>query len=553
MPRLSAAYCSASLFAILAGLSACGGDDDAVAPLACSQVTTAALGLSGLAVSSAAAVPASGATGSAASYPAHCQVRGEVNRRIGANGVSYAIGFDMRLPASGWNGKLFYSGDGGLDGQIQDPLGSTALGGKTNALALGYAVVSSDGGHVDGVNGLDGSFGLDYQARLDYGYNALGTMAPLAKQMVAKYFGSAPSRSYYTGCSKGGQSGLVAASRFADQFDGIVSGNPGLDLPRASIAQIHDAQQFASVDPGIANAFSPADLALVSARILARCDALDGATDGIVADVAGCKTAFDFTRDVPQCADGKSADGSCLTAVQKGALAAVYAGPRNAAGLSLYEDQPWDPGLTGGGWTFWKTFMNPNLGAIAMGNVWVTPPVAPLFPLAPPTFAYWRGLSPEQANEAIHATTAAFPQSSMQFMGMPDPLLKDFKAKGKIIVYHGTADPVFSSNHSQRWYEQLRGSDAGASAYARLFLVPGMNHCGGGPATDNFDAFSAVVDWVEKGTAPESLLATVGARNVDKPAAWSAARSRPLCAYPKKAVLKAGSTDLESAASFTCQ
>ncbi|MEY2876350.1 MAG: hypothetical protein RLZZ373_3721, partial [Pseudomonadota bacterium] len=127
------------------------------------------------------------------------------------------------------------------------------------------------------------------------------------------------------------------------------------------------------------------------------------------------------------------------------------------------------------------------------------------------------------------------------------------KAKGKLLVYHGTADPVFSSNHTASWYSRLQAKDAAAASYARLFLVPGMTHCGGGPATDSFDAFTPLVEWVEKGSTPDTILATVGAGNADKPATWSSTRSRPLCAYPKHAVLKSGATDLESAASFACQ
>jgi hypothetical protein len=539
---------------VLAGLTACGGSDDATpVQMACAGVTTAALNLPNLVVASAAEVAASGAAGSAASYPAHCKVTGKINQRTGLDGQPYAIGFDIRLPSSSWNGKFFYSGDAGLDGAFNDPLGTTALGGTTNALLLGYAVASSDGGHVAS-NGLDGAFGQDPQARLDYGYNALGTLTPLAKQIVGKFYGTSPARAYYAGCSKGGHSGLMAASRFADQFDGIIAGNPGMDLPKASIAQVWDVQQYANVDPGIANAFSAADRALVSSKIVAKCDALDGAIDGMVLDVAACQASFNFESDVPQCAAGVTSDGTCLSAAQKTALARVFAGPKDSAGTALYADWSWDPGLVGGGWTFWKTVLNPNLGSIAMGNVWVTPPVPTIAPFSPATTSYWQGFQMDQALSAITARTATFPQSSMDFMGMPSPTnLATLKSKGKLIVYHGTADPVFSSNHTRDWYDVLRAADAQASNYARVFLVPGMNHCGGGPATDRFDAFMSLVDWVEKSTAPDSIVATVAPGNADKPATWSASRSRPLCAYPKRAVLKGGATDLETAESFACQ
>lgn len=538
----------------VAALAGCGGSssDSTSAALNCSDVTTAKLNLSGLVVTTSVANAASGAASSATSYPAHCQVTGTINQRTGIDGKTYAIGFDIRLPATGWNRKFFYSGDAGIDGGFNDPLGSTAVGGTTNALTLGYAVASSDGGHSSG--GLDGSFGLDPQARVDYGYNALGTLTPLAKAIVVQYYGRSVNRSYYAGCSKGGQSGMVAAARFADQFDGIIAGDPGFNLPKAAVEELYDNQQFATVNANIAQAFAPADLALVSASILAKCDALDGAADGMVNDVAACKAAFNFATDVPQCASGAPPDGTCLSATQKTALANIFNGARGTAGDLLYSDWPWDPGLAGSGWTFWKTFLNAQIAPVAMGNVFATPPAPVIAAFSPATTAYWQAFDVNQGFELIYGTNATFTESSMSFMTPPDlNHLATLKAKGKLIVYHGTGDPVFSSNDTTTWYNNLRAADASAASYARLFLVPGMNHCGGGPATDSFDMLTPLVNWVEQGAAPDSVKATVAAGNADKPAAWSASRSRPLCAYPKKAVLVSGAADLESASSFSCQ
>ena len=552
MSRRSGLY--ALTWLAVATLAGCGGSssNSTASALSCSDVTTAKLNLSGLVVTASVANAASGAAGSAASYPAHCQVTGTINQRTGIDGKPYAIGFDIRLPASGWNGKFFYSGDAGIDGGFNDPLGSTAVGGTTNALTLGYAVASSDGGHSSG--GLDGSFGLDPQARVDYGYNALGTLTPLAKNIVSQYYGTPATRSYYAGCSKGGQSGMVAAARFADQFDGIIAGDPGFNLPKAAIEELYDDQQFATVNPNIAQAFSPADLALVSSSILAKCDALDGAVDGIVSNVAACQAAFNFTTDVPQCASGATPDGTCLSAVQKTALANIYAGAHGTSGDLLYSDWPWDPGLVGSGWTSWKTFLNAQIAPVAMGNVFATPPAPVIAAFSPATTAYWQAFDVNQGFQLIYGTNATFTESAMSFMTPPNPNhLTMLKAKSKLIVYHGTGDPVFSSNDTTNWYNNLQAADTAAASYARLFLVPGMNHCGGGPATDNFDMLSALVSWVEQGTAPDTVKATVAAGNADKPASWSATRSRPLCAYPKKAVLVSGATDLESASSFSCQ
>ncbi len=538
----------------VATLAACGGGGSGgmSTALNCSDVTTAKLNLSGVVVTAAVANAASGAASSPASYPAHCQVTGTINQRTGIDGKTYAIGFDIRLPAAGWNGKFFYSGDAGIDGGVNDPLGSTAVGGTTNAVTLGYAVASSNGGHSS--SALDGSFGLDPQARVDYGYNALGTLAPLAKNIVSQFYGKPATRSYYAGCSKGGQSGMVAAARFADQFDGIVAGDPGFNLPKAAVEELYDNQQFATVNANIAQAFSPADLALVSTSILAKCDALDGAADGMVNDVAACKAAFNFATDVPQCASGAAPDGTCLSATQKTALANIFNGAHGTSGDLLYSDWPWDPGIAGSNWTFWKTFLNAQIAPVAMGNVFATPPAPVIAAFSPATTAYWQAFDVNGGFELIYGTNATFTESSMSFMTPPNPNhLTTLKAKSKLIVYHGTGDPVFSSNDTTNWYNNLRAADASAASYARLFLVPGMNHCGGGPATDNFDMLTALVSWVEQGAAPDTVKATVATGNADKPAAWSSSRSRPLCAYPKKAMFVSGATDLESASSFSCQ
>jgi feruloyl esterase len=520
------------------------------APMTCNDVTTTALKIPALVVTSATSMPASSTTGTTDSYPAHCHILGSINQRTGIDGKPYAIGFDIRLPASGWNGKFFYSGDAGADGHFAAPLGGTGPGQATNALTLGYAVASSNGGHDDPV-GFDLSFGLDPQARVDYGYNALGTLTPIAKKIVARFYANAPSRSYYVGCSKGGQSGLIAASRFADQFDGIVAGDPGLDLPKAAIAELYDSRQLLGVSGNIGNAFGSRDLKLVADQILAKCDALDGATDGMVNDLASCKAKFNFANDVPQCAADATPNGTCLSAAQKNALRAIFNGAQDSAGKPLYSDWPWDPGLVGGNWAGWKHNINPVLGPMAVGNLFSAPPTA-----VTPTTAgsYLAAFNFDTDSPLVYGSDARSAESPMSIMAPPDPQhLNILKAKGKLIVYHGAADPVFSVNHSIDWYKNLSAADPKISDYARLFVVPGMNHCGGGPATDKFDVFNALVNWVEKGAAPDSIDATVAVGNADRPASWSQTRGRPLCPYPKKAMLKSGATDLESASSFVCQ
>lgn len=561
-------------------LAACGGSNAPIVDtsLACSDITTASLGIPNLSVTLAQEVAAK--TDSASSngnYPAHCQVQGQINKRTGTDGKPYAIGFELRMPSS-WNGKFFFQGGGGTDGSVRPALG-TLTGGDTtsNALSMGYSVVSTDGGHTAEAAPafLGGSlFGLDPQARVDYGYNAVGTLTPLAKKIIATHYAKEAERSYFVGCSNGGRQAMVAASRFGDQFDGIIAGNPGFNLPKAAVQHAWDAQQLFSVSPGnFAGAFSKADMNLVGQRILAKCDALDGATDGMVNDLSACQTAFNLAADVPTCSD--SPDGTCLTATQKIALQKIMDGPKNSAGTQLYSDWAWDPGIAASAagfasWRAWK-IENPlvgglpiiaSLGGASLPYVFMTPPAdigaginaSDSSAAVGRIIDYLTSFNFDTDAPKIFATNGAFTESPISFMTPPNPTsLATFKSKGKLLVYHGSADGVFSVNDTIRWYDELRAANTDAGNFSRLFLVPGMGHCGGGVATDKFDMFSAMVNWVENGVAPESVTASLSPGNTDVPADWSAARTRPLCSYPKRAVLKAGATDLESADSFICQ
>jgi hypothetical protein len=306
------------------------------------------------------------------------------------------------------------------------------------------------------------------------------------------------------------------------------------------------------------DAFPATAMNLVAQQVLAKCDALDGATDGMVNDRAGCQAAFSIANDVPACAGAP--DASCLTAAQKTALQNVFGGARDSANRSLYASWPLDPGVSGQNWRFWKLDagfaplpFNTLIGAGAMGYIFSSPPDAPS--LADGGLGYQLGFSMDTAAAKIAATTATYKESALEFMTPPNPTqLSTLKARGKLIVVHGTADPVFSADDTMAWYDALKAADASAPDYARLFLVPGMNHCAGGPATDRFDMLTELENWVEKGTAPDVVRATVNPADPDVVAAgWPATRSRPLCPYPKQAMLRNGATDIEDADSFECR
>lgn len=489
--------------------------------------------------------------------PPHCLVQGRMHERVSAvDGNRYAIGFEMRLPVE-WNGRFFYQANGGLDGAVVPAMGGIGGGGPARtALQMGFAVISSDAGHA---GSLGPRFGIDPQARLDYGYNAVAQLTPMAKNLIARAYGRGPDRSYIGGCSNGGRHAMVAAVRSAGEYDGVLAGDPGYNLPRAAVAQLYGAQQYAKVanvtagQPDLQSAFTPAEMKFVAERVLARCDAIDGLADGIVADVRACQAQFDIERDVPACTGAR--DGRCLTPAQKTVLADVFAGARNSAGKPLYSTFPFDAGVSGSNWREWKFVSPQTRDAGAVGFIFTTPPLAD----RPGGLAFALGFDMDKDALLIDATSTLYRESAMGFMSPPDAgNLSALRDRGaKMIVYHGTSDPVFSSDDTAAWYERLQAANGGnASSFARYFPVPGMNHCEGGPATDQFDMLSALVDWVEQGQAPAQVVATArgagaAAPNSEVPADWSPRRTRPLCPYPQVAVYTGG--DAESAASFACR
>lgn len=487
----------------------------------------------------------------------HCRVVGAMNERVSpVDGQRYAIGFELRLPRE-WNGRFYYQANGGVDGNVVPATGLATSGpGSASALAKGFAVISADAGHSAAQNGR---FGIDPQARVDYGYGAVAALTPMAKALIRAAYGRPPDRSYIGGCSNGGRHALVAAARLPDAYDGYLVGDPGTVLPRAAIANLVGGRTYAGLASDAADVgtgFTPAERRLVSSAVLQRCDALDGAVDGMVQDTRACQAAFDLDRDVPTCAGARN--GSCLAAAQKTAIAGLFAGVTLAAGGRLYAPFPYDAGLATSDWAQWKFSAPATRDAGAIAGIWQVPP-------APPTGfdgrAFMLAADADALLARVQATDATYAEPALSFM-LP-PRLDDFSAVrkrgAKVVMYHGTSDPIFSSEHSVQVYEAWsRGSGAPAESFARLYLVPGMNHCRGGPSTDQFDLLQPLVEWVEQGKAPGAVTAQVrgpgnaAGANPDVPGTWSPTRGRPLCPYPAVA-RRDGAGDLESAASFTCR
>ncbi len=545
------------------GLAACGGSDDSApavvtgASLAsCSKLATT-LSFANTSFAAASAVAAGTLTVGGNPVPAHCQVTGTMFQRTSAvDGKSYAIGFEMRLP-NAWNGRFFYQANGGTDGAVATATGGvSAGGGLTNALNLGFAVISSDAGHNAAQNP---TFGIDPQARLDYGYQAVAKLTPMAKAVIQTAYGKGPDRSYFGGCSNGGRHTLVAASRYADQYDGFLAGDPGFRLPLAATANTASYQTYLALATNPTDAstgFTQPERQLVSNAVAAKCDALDGATDGLIQDTKACQAAFDLNRDVATCTGAR--DGTCLSAAQKTSIAKLFSGVTTSAGTKIYSSWPYDSGLGTSGWSFWKFTVPAILDSGALAFIWQVPPANPAT-FNGPTFAATSNVDSLFTN--IQATNATYTENSLSFMTPPHPTdLSLLKSRGaKLMVYHGTSDPIFSSDDSVTYIQGLNAASGGSAAdFARLYLIPGMNHCGGGPATDQFDMLTPLVNWVENGVAPDRVIANVrgvgnlGGANGDVPATWSPSRSRPLCPYPQLARYN-GSGSLEIASSFTCQ
>lgn len=553
-------------------LAACGGnDDDPPAPAPAlpqlSPATPAALAgtcadlaaqlatLANTTITATTDVAAGTLMVAGQPVPQHCLVTGSMHPRVGIDGNNYAIGFEMRLP-NAWNGRFFYQANGGIDGNVVTATGAVnGGGGLTNALAMGFAVISSDAGHA---GSLGPNFGIDPQARLDYGYQAVQKLTPMAKSVIQTAYGKAPDRSYFGGCSNGGRHTMVAMSRMADQYDGFLAGAPGYNLPKAAIANIFGAQRYATVatNPAdLSTAFTAAERTTVANAVLARCDALDGSADGLVQDVEACRTAFSLATDVPTCTGAR--DGSCLSADQKTAIAPIFSGATTSTGTSFYASFPYDPGLASGGIPFWEFIAPVALDTGGVGIIWKVPP-EPVATFNGPAFAL--GMNIDTALDWITTTDATYTESAMSFMTPPNPTqLSQLKNRGaKVMVYHGVADPIFSVDDTKAWYDGLRANNGGdASNFARFYRVPGMAHCAGGPATDQFDMLTPLVAWVEQGTAPASVIATArgpgnaAGVNAEVPAGWAANRTRPLCPYPQVARYTSG--DVELAASFSCQ
>jgi feruloyl esterase len=484
---------------------------------------------------------ADGATSAAGvPLPEHCVVRGTIEGRTGIpDNRAYGTMFELRVPTK-WNGRFFFQGQGGTGGSVVAATGQSQLPpGNPPPLAAGWAVVSFDGGHQGG----DVLFGLDPKAKTDFAYHSMDIAAVTAKALITEYYGQGPRRSYFAGCSNGGRQGMMFSQRFPTYFDGIIAASSTYRLSVSYVDSAWGLQQLTAIAPPDANgapimasAFSSADLALVASDILVVCDARDGVVDGMVLNTSACNHE-DYDPARLTCDGAKTP--ACLTAAQVTALKNIQRGARNSKGKQLYNLWPWDPGIGGTQWRSWKlgSSTGPVPNAIkytfcstSVGYLYLTPPV-PGFDCLTMNF---------------DTDPARLAQNS--FLDADNPDLTAFHEHGgKILWYHGTVDPSTPYTETLRYYENMQDATRGHSQkttdWARVFVVPGFGHCNGGSGLDRFDPLTPMVNWVERGIAPEVMIAT--GNNFP-------GRSRPLCVYPKTAFYK-GSGSIEDASSFTCR
>ncbi len=438
-----------------------------------------------------------------AALPAFCRVTATLRPTPDSD-----IKIEVWLPADGWNGRFQAVGNGGWNGNID-------TGALATALRRGYAAASTDTGHEGG----GGPWMQNREKLVDYGHRAVHEMTVKAKAIIDAFYDAPLRFAYFNGCSAGGRQGLMAAQRYPDDFDGIIAGAPALNATGRAAFAVAVAQ---TVHTDEAHYLPASKYPAIHDAVLAACDARDGVTDRVIENPAACT----FDPKVLECKAGDSP--SCLTAPQVEQVRKMYqplVNPRT--GQQIF------PGFAYGSELGWATFGGPQP-----------------FGIATQMFQHMVFKDPAWDYKTLNFDShmAMVDQAEAGLINAQDTNLKPFFASGgKIIQYHGYADPQISALSSTEYYDRVLKAMTAAAVTAshRLFMVPGMNHCGGGDGTATFDMVTALEQWVEQGKAPDQIPASrVRDGKTD--------RSRPLCPYPMVATYT-GSGSTDDAANFVCR
>ena len=455
--------------------------------------------------------------------PAQCSVRGVLKPEIA---------FEVSLPPR-WNGRFYMIGNGGHAGESLEDPGRVAQ--RNAAVQMGFAFAQTNTGH-DSRKETGATFVLSNpQKAIDYAYRAVHLTATTAKAITKQYYAKPVSRAYWNSCSNGGRQGLIEAQRYPDDFDGLIVNAPWVSQTGFTIGALWNQKAV------IGAALTAEKLALVAGKVMEKCDAVDGVKDGLIDDPRKCN--FDAHRDVEACAAGWDT-ATCLTPAQADAVMKVYSGPQGNGktifpGYMPGSEAPVAPARGGAPASAWMTFIVPPTAGARPAD----------FNLADNTMRYLAFTPPKPDYDSLtfdfdHDTHLLDAWSKKVDATSTD--LAKFRARGgKLLMTYGWADQVLQPLMGVHYYEQVTSKVGPKTTdFFRLFMVPGMTHCSGGNGTDRFDSVSAIVDWVEKGKAPDVLHAS---RVVDN----KVVRTRPLCPYPKVARYS-GQGSIDEAASFSC-
>lgn len=417
------------------------------------------------------------------------------------------INFEVWMPpAEDWNGRFNGVGNGALSGGINYP-------DMAGPLEKGYATASTDSGHVSPAPVLNDWMEDNPAAWVNFGYRAVNIMTRNAKEIIEAYYGQGPDYSYFTGCSQGGQEGLAEAQEYPADYDGIVSAAPATYQTRQWPTETYPAYL---THRGAAYNITEEDFAVIHDAVLAACDADDGAEDGLISNPAAC----DFDPATLLC-EGDNAEG-CLTAEQLDTVQKIYEGL-----LDPTTGELWYPGKA----------ISSELGwGLHTGEPFIIP------------MGYWLHIVYDDPNWDWTTFDFTDPEdfavlidADARYGPIIDAMDPDLTALnelgGKLLLWHGWADQNISPYNTINYYNSVVdvvGDEAEANEFVRLFMVPGVQHCSGGPGPDTFDALAALEQWVEEGVAPEQMIGTNKGSGI----------TRPLCPYPQEAQYTGtGSTD----------
>jgi feruloyl esterase len=454
--------------------------------------------------------------------PEHCRVNLLVQPDVNV---------EVNLPML-WNGRLYVFGNGGFAGESFENTGRAAH--RARGLRAGFVPAATDTGH-SAQREPGGTFAVNRQKFIDFGFRSLHVTAETAKRVIAAYYADPLSKAYFDGCSTGGRQALMLAQRFPADFDGIIAGAPGLNYTGGQLARVYWKQGLA------ANPFPAAKLNLLAARVYELCDGKDGVKDGLIENPLRCD--FRPARDLPRC-ESSADHPDCFTSNEVAGLERLY-GDVTRQGKRYFPG--WPVGSEVAGPNGQSAWIGQHIDTPAGQSAWngyatgfIRFILGPGTPLA--------GLTDADAMQKLDIDkdydNLAF---AHQVLDATDPDLTAFRQRGgKLLIYFGWADPQLNPRMGLEYYEDVIAKMGPSTPeFARLFMVPGMFHCGGGIGANTFDSATPLIHWVEHGVAPASLHA---ARIVN----GKTVRTRPLCPWPEVAHYK-GSASVDDASNFTCQ